>query len=375
VRRRTPPRGFTLVELFMAMTLAIIVVLATYFVQERLSSAAVVQSEVLEMNREARFALDHLRRDMMTVGSNVTPNSDVDANVCPKPAVALHALEASQSNDAVYAPTFNVNINPVTIKLFGPYDSSLVYRTISITGATVALQATNLPPTQAEWDALFNVNHTLRIVNRDGVDLYYPISTSDFGAKTVSLASAPPLVDDSQRCGIHGFGQNLEVFLVNFIRYRVALDPRPGASKDGVGTVNRTVLVRERLANDAVTIVDRLVIADNVIDLSLYDLVFDIDPAPDKTSLLGLTFIDEAVQGTSGLLGSDGTSRVEELRYMTLKVTVRSRNEDVANTFRARADLHSPIDTYEADLTQPGTARVATVGGRVTLPSLIARNL
>ena len=112
-------RGFNLIELMMSLALATIVFMATVQMFVRQSEAMSAQNDLIDMNREARFALEHLRQDLTSLGSNTTPNSDVDPNVCPKPTTSLRALQLSIDDSYQVDPTLNPFVQPVSIKIFG----------------------------------------------------------------------------------------------------------------------------------------------------------------------------------------------------------------------------------------------------------------
>ena len=185
--QRRGERGFNLIELMMSMTLATILFMAITVLYVQQGKVIEQQNDVLNMNREARFALDHLRRDLSALGSNATPNSDTDPLVCPKPDVPLRALQLTFAGNYVAAPDLNPGVRPVAMTLFGSLDVRRRFRTSSISDKKVFLYddgTTPLPKTQAEYDQIFTTDRWLRLAGSDGSQMYFRI---------VSASAAPAL--------------------------------------------------------------------------------------------------------------------------------------------------------------------------------------
>ncbi|MBM4387149.1 MAG: prepilin-type N-terminal cleavage/methylation domain-containing protein, partial [Deltaproteobacteria bacterium] len=267
-------KGFTLVELLTAMSLATILIATTAYVFITSSSAFRAQEHVISIQEQLRFAVEQIKRDVRKAGFLATPDSAADDNVCPKPLQRLMAISFARGG-AEYLPEVNLNIAPSSVTLFGAFASPNVFYTISITGNVVTIQqGAGYPQTLAEFNQIFNSRHLLRIVNKDQYEMYFGISAADFASGTITLDSVVPVVEEPNYCGIHGVGEGLEVNVANYIRYSLIADVRDGAP---AGKID---LVREELQDDGVTPYEgsRLIIAEYIVDMQFYDFAIDNDP-------------------------------------------------------------------------------------------------
>ena len=361
----------------MAMAMSTMIFMSITMLYNYQGEAIREQNSFLLMQREARFAMDHLRRDLVTLGSNATPNSERDARVCPSPAVALQAISLVDNDGYVYASADNPNIRKVAMTLFGSLDVRRRFRTATIVGDVVTLDDSDssqpLPQTEAEWIDTFTTDRYLRVSGADGMSFYYPIASTSFKDKTITLPTAPPRIAGSQRCGYQGFGAGMWADVQGFVRYRVIADERPGAPKDKNGAWQRSLLVRERLAVNGSTVSTRLVLAENVVELGVYDAAYDTQPAP---NLVALTqeYIQADIMLGGKLSGGSGASP-EQLRFLTVKVSVRSEFHNRKLAHRPRLSIYYPLRSYKVNPKEYGAAPVITMGGRITMPALVARNL
>ena len=370
-------KGFNLIELLMAMAMSTIIFMAITVLYNYQGAAIQEQNGFLLMQREARFAMDHLRRDLVSLGSNSTPNSDTDAQVCPKPGASLQAISLVANDGYVYNSNDNPNIRKVSMTLFGGLDVRRRFRTAGIVGDIVTLDATDkaqpLPDTLEIWNETFSTDRFLRLSGADGMSFYFPIASTSFQDKSVTLPTAPPRIVGTQRCGYQGFGNGMWADVQGFVRYKVIADERPGAPKDSNGAWRRSLLVRERLATDGSTPSQRLVVAENVVELGVYDAAYDPQPAPDVVEILQ-EYIQDDIMGGGRLSGGAG-SKPETLRFLTVKLSVRGEFHNKALAHVQRLSIYHPLRTYKAFPKEDGASPVMTVGGRITMPALVARNL
>jgi type II secretory pathway pseudopilin PulG len=366
--------GFTLIELMVTMVLAIVIVGGLYMIYSKSVVAYRVENQFLDLQERARFGLEHLKRDLRRAGFQATPNSRTDADVCPKPATDLRALVVLTNSGSVYEPWggANPNVEPVSITLFGDFFSGRAYRTAGIQGTHVFLQTTaDFPSTQAEFDRVFNATRYLRLVAQDQFEMYLPIASANFSDQSVTTTIPIPQTSPDSPCGVAGFGEAMEATVAGFVRYRVAADTRPGAP------VGKTDLIREEMQVDGATVVpgSQLVIADYVVDLQLYDFLFDVDATGTNPMLSGFPLVEQvADEGGGGRLGTLPDAVPQDLRFVTAKVTVRTESEDEGFTFIPREDVHAPLDGYEAS-DMVGACRTLTLASRVQLTSLAVRNM
>jgi len=367
-------RGFTLIELMVTVALATVIIGALFMIYSQSVSAYRMENQFLDLQERAKFGLEHLKRDLRRAGFLATPNSGTDTDVCQPPANTLRAIVVHTNSGSVTEPWPGANpmIQPVRMALFGDFFSGKLFRAVGIQGNLVYLQMTpDFPATQAEFDRLFNANRYLRVVTQDQFEIYVPIQAANYSEASVTTAVPIPTTSPDSPCGVTGFGEALEVSVAGFVRYRVAQDTRPGAPE------GKTDLIREEMQVDGVTVVtgSQLVIADYVVDLQLYDLFFDTDPTGTNPTLTRFDYIEEvASEGGGGRLGTLPDAVPQDLRFVTVKLTVRTEGEDENFTFQPRQNVHAPLDGYELT-TMRGACRTLTLASRVQLTSLAVRNM
>lgn len=372
-------RGFNLIELLISMSLATIVFMSVTIMYVRQGEVIQQQSDVLDMNREARFALEHLRRDLASLGSNSTPNSDYDPLVCPKPDVSLRAVTLSLKDSYAAAPELNPGVRPAAMTLFGSLDVKRRFRTTSIQGNKLFLfddGANPLPKSQEEYDQIFAADRFVRVSGADGAQMYFHVSSSGFGDNSITLTAPVAHMGEGQVCGYAGFGQGYWVDVQNFVRYRVVADTRPGAVLLASGLPERALLVRERLKSDGITVQSQTILAENAVDFGVYDMVMDIDPKPESVKIHRFPTIYNVVsEAGDGALGNTATATPEQLRSISLKISLRSEWPDKGLAHQPRQGLFAPINTYQLSDDGRGAHHVVSVGSRVYLPTLVSRNL
>lgn len=378
IRRLPFCAGITLVETLVSMLIAAILMGSMYYVYSLSTGAYRVQEQVMRSMEQARFGLEMLKRDIAAAGFLATPDSQADANVCPKPITRLQGIYFGRDQGDVYGETSNVNIQPSSVTLLGAYASPEVFFTQQIQNRIVSLQnSPNFPTTQDEFDQIFSTNHLLRIVNAEQYEMYYGISSADFAARTVTLVTPAKQSIPPDYCGIQGFGVGLEVNVVNYIQYILLRDTRTGAPADGNGNGNKVDLVRQDLTPSGVVVTgSRLVIAEFMADLQFYDFVRDIDPTAQDPTLAVIPNTGDVVNvdGT-GLFGLGVGARPQDLRFVTAVLTARSMDEDPNLVFTPRVGLFSPIEAYDSEITLDGAARTVTLASRIEIRAFKVRNV
>jgi prepilin-type N-terminal cleavage/methylation domain-containing protein len=371
LRRR---KGFTLAELLVVLAVAIMALSGLMLLYSRSISGIQVQDRYLTMQRQLRFGMETLKKDLRLAGFLATPNSAIDANLCPKPTNTLRSVTVRSFDGDIYLPSSNPHVFPDSLTLFGDFSGGLVFSTENIQGSTVTLiDDGSLPNSVESWAEVFQNHRFLRITTNDQYEMIISIQGSDFQSKTIKLSETPPIVSPPQMCGIEGYGVGYYVNLAYYVRYRIMDDPRTGAAADS------TVLVREELATNAITAIPttRMIVASNVVDMQFYDFVFDtdltgLDPnmtfAPNLTSNVGSATAAE-------LLGIAQGAAPQDLRAITVKLTARSPREDPDYMHVKRVKEHSPLNSYDLNGDLTGSCRCISAATRVQLRSLTARNL
>lgn len=371
--------GLTIVEVLVSMVIAVMLMGSLYYIYAVSAGAYKVEEQVMRAMEQARFGLEQIKRDVAAAGFQATPNSQADANVCPKPVSQLYGIYFERQGDQ-HQPGVNVNVRPSSVTLLGAYPTPNVYFTDSVINDLVTIQAGGASPTtQAEFDAIFTTDHMLRIVNAEQYEMYFRIASATWGGvgnpSTIRLTSNPPVSTPPDYCGIQGFGVGLEVNVVSYVRYIIRHDPRPDPS--GRVILSKMDLVREELDPDRnVVLGSRLVIAEYIADLQFYDFVRDTDATAQDPLLFVHPNIENVVSvGGTGLLGIGPGARPQDLRFVTAVLTARTTDEDPDLRFEERAGAHAPLLWFDADVDLYGAARTATLATRVDLKSFKVRNV
>lgn len=354
-----------------------LVVYAIYTIFDHGTNVHLMQDNRVTMQAQARFALEHLRRDIKNAGYQISPNTENDTNVCPAPVShhkAFRLAKGTADFDTWPLKVANPNLDTTRIVLFGDLRVGKSWFTEFVVGNNVKLK--NPPATQEEWDEIFTTDSYLRIVNHEQYEMLYAIQSTNFAAKMITLVSTPPIVSDGNPCGIDGLGENEQVNVVDYVRYRVVIDPTDPSSR-------RTMLIRELLKQNGVSTRDRgvIAIARNVIELQLYDFVFDSNtdrtlPSLDRTLFRLEQVLDGSDNGKLGLAsGPGGAPKPEDLRFVTVKITLRGDDEDPKLTHKPRVGVHEPITTFDILPNVRGAAHTLTMASKMELRSFTVRNL
>ncbi len=366
-------KGLTLVELLIVVGLVSLVTGGVYMIYGKSMESFRAEEQILDMQDRLRFGLEHLKRDIRRSGFLVTPNSNADINICPAPAFHLRAVTIGVGNGHVYQPGSgaNPNIAPDSITMFGDFFSGQTYRTSGISGNRVYLQATaNFPATEDDFNRIFSANRYLRIVTADQFEIMLPIVEARWSERSIVLSQSIPMAGGGNFCGINGFGETLEVNVAGFVGYSIMSDDRPNAP------TGKSILVRQELRLDGTNPVEgtRLVVADYVVDLQFYDFAIAQDSTGSAPDIIYYpTYADLAGSGVNSL-GSETDANPEDLRALTVKMTVRTAEEDPRLGFSAREGLDLPLDSFELS-DMEGACRTMSSASRLWLPSLAARNL
>lgn len=377
--RRTRTRGFTLIELLVAVLVAAILIVIVYTVYIKAANTYRVQNMALEMQAQARFGMDHLRRDISNAGFNGATNTAKDSNLCFKPVPEIRAISITRSEKSATVPNFdkNKNIQPLEFTLFGDYSGSgKVFYTKYVAGTKVHLQAGwKALLTKVEFEDTFQGGDRryLRVVDKEQYEMLIAITGSSYEFGTIDLKSSVPVRSGGQSCGAGGFGEGLEVNSAHYIRYRLAKDTRSGAPP------NKVDLVREEMKNDGITVADKsmLIITEYVVDLAAYDFVFDEDALGDKPIFKfnpGSPTPDDSVVGGAGKL-SRTSDVTQDLRFLTLKLTVRTADEDPKTNHIARGSTFGRIHTFDVEPSLEGAARTMSMTSKLMLKTLAVRNV
>lgn len=390
LRRHDKVRGFTLVELMVAIIIAAIVVLATYSIYAMSSDTYRTESQVAHATQSLRFGYERLRVDISKTGFLASTNTNADPAVCfnsaGRPIYGLAVRRDFEENaplTTVFLPTSNLNVQPSAIFIFGDFWSRGAFQTLRAEGTTIVLDTTQYAgstnpadiPTALEMTQWFRPGRMLRLANQGGRELYFfivdfqPAGGGPSGLSPVITIDQPvPVVFAPGACGVQGFGSGVFVNPVGMYHYYIRRDPTPTAPAD------KYDLLRDEwdIANDMEFPGTQLQVAEYAVELQFYDFLFDVGTpaAPDILTQAGnFPDITTVVNvGGTGQLGNVGFAIPQQLRALTVKLTTRAIDEDPNLAFRPRLNRFAPItDGVELDPLIGGAARTVTFAGRIRL--------
>lgn len=366
--------GLTLVELMVASTVSMILIVSVYSIYSISARGFRVQEQTMGAMQQARFGLGQLQRDISSAGFLATPNSRADSNVCPKPSEYLPGIVFA-TGGAVANVTSNTNVYPQQITLLGAFWNPTLYFTRKITGNQVVLQGAEdgapFPQTREEFDQIFKPKRFLRIVNADQFETYVPIASADYDNRQITLTTIAPVASPPNYCGVQGFGVGLEVNVVGVIRYTLQADP----SETGKVDLVRQELDGTNASLDALMTQSTVRIAEYVADLQFFDFVVDVDRTRRMPVQQQYATLDDIVSSSGQQLDLTGNARPQDLRFVTVKLTTRTRDEDESRVFIPRTGVDKPLDQYEVDAAMKGAAGTVSLAVRVGLPSFLVRNV
>ncbi len=380
---RARRRGFTIVEVMIALFVGAVVVGAVYAFYSQAAAAYGAEQQFTDALSRVQFGLDTIKADLERTGLHATVSSPQDilrSRVCyVSGGLNLYGITVERNTGDVYlSTTQNINIQPTAVVLFGDFWSpdGHVFTAIDIDDAgVVTLQPAGEDSvldslSQDEFNEMFRPGvRWLRVVNQDEHEWYAKITSADFTARTLTLDGVP--TTGPCRTGLNF----VEINPVGWIRYRIVTDDGSAYPvAPGEPLTGKTDLIREELSLDAggysVVAGTRLPVVEYAVDLQLYDFGFDTAPFGGQPTLqLQPNVEDVANTDGTGLLGepTDAGARPDELRFVTIKLSVRTNAEDRTVRFVQRAGLHSQLLYYDIDPNKLGAARVLSLAQRITL--------
>ncbi|MEZ4266279.1 MAG: prepilin-type N-terminal cleavage/methylation domain-containing protein [Myxococcota bacterium] len=374
------PRGFTLLELMIAVLVGTIVSAGIYLMYSQSTRGYRVQNQTLDALGQLRTAGRQIRADLRSAGFNSPVQSAIEAWVVPPAGQTLTAVMVATDPDTPVAlPTPNANIAPQQIRILGDFWSQRTYTAQDINGTNVQIEWDPTPRSaggdgdEDDFNRIFQPNRMLRIegygvARREEIIEIASATWNGGGAdvlQTVTLNNAVATVG--------GFGSGSEISVIGYRRYRLVNDVRRDTSS------LKYDLVREDLdPTGAVVDGSALILAENIVDLQVYDFCLNVT-APDPGTMQQVpvqiqcfaTLADLEASGRT--LDTTATNASHLLRSMTVKVSARTPFEDESVPFAPRGDVDEPLRAFELDENAPGSARVFEVGIMTALTSIQAR--
>ena len=423
-------RGFTLIELMVAVFVGAVVIAGIYVIFANSQKIFHQEGRISQAQLGARVGMELLKSDLRRAGYLSSPNPgphplmagrNVDPLVCfnegvtginLQPVIHTNGSTGKVYNEAgapvdIPYPAQNVDLQPDSVILVGNYINANTYLAQMINASTGAIRLqtidTTPPPGMnpasdawssrdtigaSEFQRMFPSWAFVRIVNRHGRMMFAPIASADFANLTVNVpAGALKQVGQAIQCGIPGYGEGSEVNVVNAVLYRVEIDPSPEAVDMADGNKRKkTDLVRYML-DQSLTIIDgtREVVIEHVVDFQLWyrqdDPVGAMGTRPNIDMDWSSTLPDDRrivigvpIGASPPPLDGSVNAHPENLRSVIIKISVRTADEDVEFPFITRAP-GDPLHRYELNPVTEGAAHVRTLVTEVKLPNIAFRNL
>lgn len=292
--RRLGSRGFTLIELMVALSAGLFLSIFVFMLTRDVSRFFQSESRLSDATMSAVIGFERLKADIARAGFLASPNLNRDPGRCPRPPTPLvgggwagvpalanmgllHIFQGDGDASLTTALPFftaNPSLNPDRLRLYGNYQTADQFpvRTVGPQGNAVpiyleprsgALIRLGYDPTAPTALAViqnaFPIGRALRLVNAEGEEQYSIISgvTVDAGTLapvvTVNWTQLEIRYQSTQgTCGIRGVGGEVLVNVVNIIDYRLDDVVRQSpAYQDlaiqGGEDVGRADLVREEI--------------------------------------------------------------------------------------------------------------------------------
>lgn len=392
-KRRT--RGFTLVELMVAMVAGLFVSIGVFTLAKHSSAFSMRQSRIADATLQSVVGFERLKADISRAGFLSSPNLSKDRALCrdkgdPLYPPALKSLASVMIEDSPNAsPEMTVNaITPKRIVLAGslttvdqfPARNIIDGPPVQIFLVPNSLGMVNIgyQPAQnaASLSRVFATGRAIRIVDDVGRVQFARIAGVTGGPNpSITLDANPTLEfrsDNSLQCGIRGHGKNL-VNVVNIVRYDV---------RDLSGTAEfahmfaggpsyeatRRELVREELDLEGEPVPGSLeLIAEYVVDLG-----FSLWAADNPNTGMLRVRDDDVLDYAGDTTGTGSSATPQLIRAVHTWLSVRSQEAD-RNSGLTSVVSSAPgptlmrISMHPTDPTLPPFARVRTLQSTIPL--------
>lgn len=370
--RPSERRGFTLLELMIAVLIGSIVIMGVYTVYSVSVRGYRMQDQTLEALGNLRLGVQQLKSDLRSAAYNAPAQSDEEPWVTavgmadPLTAVAI----TEDTRKPVANDTANQYIAPQMLRLLGDYESHTIYKTVLILGSVVTLEWPG--GTAQDFARVFNSTNMLRIEMYGQArqeQVHEIVSASFNGGLNPTVTLAQPVQ------GILGFGSGHEATVVSYIQYRLEQDKFRGGT-DSV----KFDLVREKLDATGSELTPRqfVKVAEYVVDLQFYDICLNVTTPQLGTMIQRPVAIQcyptmAALTAAGFSLNPDNSNQSHLLRSIKFKLATRTAFEDPDKPMIARTNLDDPLVAFELDPNLRGAAKVFEAAGTVFMTSIQAR--
>lgn len=234
---RGSARGFTLVELMVAMLGGLFVSMAVFAIAKHSSRFAMRQSRVSDATLQAVVGFERLRADLSRAGFLSTPNLVADPTICRAPTYPawlqrLASIYIEPVDPLRLSSEITVNgFQPQSVVLAGSYASGNQFAVAGITEGppvTVALQPDRqgmaelgypAAPTRDTLLQVFQIGRALRVQDRSGRVQIGAIAEVVGGAQPTIILANTPAMQFGGPCGFGSHETGAVASVINIIRY------------------------------------------------------------------------------------------------------------------------------------------------------------
>jgi prepilin-type N-terminal cleavage/methylation domain-containing protein len=404
--RRNPgpkaQRGFTLVELLIAMAAGVVVAAAAFLMSKNATKFFQNEARISATQLAVTLGMNRITSDLQRAGFLSSPNLPADPARCqgtnwPAGLTALAAIQITQGASGDLVQSAANGVTPDTITIGGAFDTTEQFPIRSITAGLVRLQMDVGPMVRAinataqsggtlqdTMSRIFRPGRFLRVVDTEGRHEYGVITgVTAAGTPTevqIQLDTGIPLPVKTQAttCGI---SQGLNIGLLANPIARVRYNLRsltghgtygplvaPPVSGDLSGDTDRTELVRVELDQAGAEVASTLeLVAEYAVDLK-FGLTTSV--ATPKTVVTRDAIGAAAVYTRAASFAAGGTP--QRIRNVQVRLSTRTRAPD-----RGSAIVPVPNDGRLIRFQVPGLKtterffRVRTLQAEVALPNMM----
>ncbi len=388
MRRSLRRRGFTMVELLVAVLLSSIVMITVYFVFQANTRQFYTQEQVVQMQEAMRFALEYLKTDLRNAGrhslvSGAAVPDGGDPGYC-RAADARRGVQLFE-NDANQPTVLTANNNglrPDRLRLLADASGDVRLTARQVLGDRVTISpasgqrttdAAAVVGAEARFNRTYRIGYLLRIENvpKGRFDLV-PIAAAAFNGGMPQIQLSLPVCGDVALCAA---GECL-VNPVQVVEYVVRPDPPLDRDSPKTDLVRRVVDARN-MAGELTDVT--VTVAEHVVDFQVWGQ-YDTRPAGGPLPQMAADTNPADTRGNWPAADPEGAimaANPHRLRALNLLLAVRTPREDPE--YRLAIDLAvAPADRLPADRTwfdltnlgDPAYARVATLGTEVETPNM-----
>jgi prepilin-type N-terminal cleavage/methylation domain-containing protein len=380
-------KGFTVVELLVAVALSAIVLVTVYLVFNANTRQYYTQEQVVQMQEAMRFALEYLKTDLRNAGRDAivdgVPGPEKDPGFCAAGAQrrGVELFENDPGQPGVLTANGN-GLVPDRLRIYTDASGGARLATSRVAGGIVSVLPGNMQRTdeardelsnQTRFNRIYRAGYFLRVEATDTQDFdLVPIQDAQYngGQPQIRLANLPCF--DTTKCDA---GKCL-INPVQLVEYAIVTDPPNSANAPKTDLVRRVMNASntdQELADQTVTIAEYVV---NFQVWGMYDTravgapMANVPADPNPADTVG---------NWPGAQPESVTMRAnpQRIRSLNLLLAVRTPREDPEYT--VAVDLATqPANRVAADRTwfdvpnvgAPALARVATLSTEVETPNM-----